>query len=217
MEPLVSFVVPCYKLAHLLAECVNSILAQTYGNFEILIMDNCSPDETSEVAASFRDPRVKHVRNDVNIGHLRNFNKGISMASGEYVWLVSADDWIRDPSALAKYVDLMERNPEVGYIFCRAVEVQGSREVGVAEWTNCGKQKRIWNGRTFLMRLIQANCIVMSSVMVRRECYSKVGLFSLDLPYATDWYLWCVLALHNRVAYLPEPMVSVRHHETSLT
>jgi len=48
MEPLVSFVVPCYKLAHLLAECVNSILAQTYGNFEILIMDNCSPDDTSD-------------------------------------------------------------------------------------------------------------------------------------------------------------------------
>jgi len=63
MNPLVSFVVPCYKFAHLLPQCVNSILEQTYQNYEILIMDNCSPDTTPEVAASFKDPRVKHIRN----------------------------------------------------------------------------------------------------------------------------------------------------------
>src|SRR6478672_7594179 len=58
----VSFVVPCYRLAHLLGECVDSILAQSYGDFEVLIMDDCSPDATPEVAASFSDPRVRHVR-----------------------------------------------------------------------------------------------------------------------------------------------------------
>ncbi|HET8925055.1 MAG TPA: glycosyltransferase [Candidatus Acidoferrum sp.] len=217
MNPLVSFVVPCYKLAHLLPQCVNSILAQTYGNFEVLIMDNCSPDNTPEVAASFDDPRVTHIRNDVNLGHVRNFNKGISMARGKYVWLVSADDWLRGTAVLGRYVELMERNPEVGYVFCRAVEVQGSQEIGAASWTNCGKKERIWNGRGFLKRLIQGNCIVMSSAMVRKKCYETVGTFSLEMPHANDWYLWCVLALHNQVAYFPEPMVFVRIHEESLT
>ena len=217
MKPLVSFVVPCYKLAHLLPQCVNSILAQTYKNFEVLIMDNCSPDSTPEVAGSFDDPRVNHIRNETNLGHVRNFNKGIEMSRGKYVWLVSADDWLRSPDVLGRYVDLMERKPEVGYVFCRAVEVRGSKEVGVAPWTNCGKEEQIWNARSFLMRLIRGNCVVMSSTLVRKKCYDEVGLFSLDMPHANDWYLWCLLALHFQVAYLPEPMVFVRIHEESLT
>jgi glycosyltransferase involved in cell wall biosynthesis len=217
MNPLVSFVVPCYKLAHLLPQCINSILQQGYENFEILIMDNCSPDSTPEVAASFNDPRVKHIRNETNIGHVRNFNKGITMARGKYVWLVCADDWLRSPNVLGLYVQLMERNTDVGFVFCRAVEVRGSREAGVAESTNCGKAVRIWNGRNFLMRLIQNNCVLLSSAMVRKECYDKLGMFSLEMPHANDWYLWCVLALHCQVAYFPEPMIFVRMHEESLT
>jgi glycosyltransferase involved in cell wall biosynthesis len=217
MEPIVSFVVPCYKLAHLLPECVNSILAQTFKEFEVLIMDNCSPDNTPEVAASFNDPRVKHIRNETNLGHVRNFNKGITMARGKYVWLISPDDWLGSPNALARYVDTMERNAGVGYIFCRCTEVQGSKEVGIAKWTDCGKEDRVWDGPSFLMRLIQGDCIVLSSAMVRKECYDKHGMFSLEMPHANDWYLWCVLALHYQVAYLSEPLLFVRIHEESLT
>lgn len=216
MDPLVTFVVPCYKLAHLLPECINSILAQTYVNFELLIMDNCSPDNTSEVAQSFHDPRVRYVHNETNIGHIRNFNKGIMMARGKYVWVVSADDSLRSPHVLGRFVDVMERNPDVGYTFCRSVEVQGEEEAGVARF-NYGNKDRIWDGSAFLPRLIQCNRIAQSSSMVRSEYYHKVGLFPLDLPYAGDWYLWCVLALNSRVAYFSEPMVRCRVHEESLT
>jgi glycosyltransferase involved in cell wall biosynthesis len=216
MDPLVSFVVPCYQLAHMLPECVNSILAQTYKNFELLIMDNCSPDNTPEVAQSFHDLRVKHIRNEVNLGHLRNFNKGITLSRGKYVWLVSADDLLRTPHVLARFVDLMERNPDVGYTFCRAVELQGGRELGVARF-DYGNEDRIWDGPTFLARLIRCNCIAQSSGMVRKECYHNVGLFPLDMPFAGDWYVWCILALHYRVAYLSEAMVCCRVHEESLT
>ena len=216
MNPLVSFVVPCYKLAHLLPECVNSILAQTYQNFELLIMDNYSPDNTPEVAQSFHDPRVKHIRNEVNLGHLRNFNKGITLSRGKYVWLVSADDLLRSPQVLGRFVELMERNPDAGYAFCRAVELQGGKEFGVARF-DYGNEDRIWDGPTFLARLIRCNCIAQSSGMVRKECYQNVGLFPLDMPYAGDWYLWCILALHYRVAYFSEAMVCCRVHEESLT
>lgn len=217
MSPLVSFVVPCYKLAHLLPGCINSILAQTYRDFEVLIMDNCSPDKTPEVAASFKEPRVKHIRNETNLGHVRNFNKGITMARGKYVWLVSPDDWLGDAEILGRYVQLMEKKPGVAYVFCRPMEVHGSGTVGVAQWPYFGKTERIWDGRDFLLQLIQANRVPLSSAMVRKECYDKVGLFSLEMPHANDWYLWCMLALHYRVAYLPQPMVFVRIHEESLT
>src|SRR5271166_3653331 len=113
MTPVVSFVVPCYKLAHLLRQCVESILSQSYADLEVLIMDDCSPDNTPEVAQSFRDPRVKYIRNDTNLGHLPNYNKGISLTRGEYVWLISADDYLRRPYILEQYVDLLDRNPQV--------------------------------------------------------------------------------------------------------
>ena len=87
-RPNVSFVIPCFKLAHLLSECISSILSQSYSDFEVLVMDDCSPDNTKEVAQSFRDQRVKYIRNECNLGPLRNYNKGINLAIGKYVWLI---------------------------------------------------------------------------------------------------------------------------------
>jgi Glycosyl transferase family 2 len=217
MNPLVTFVVPCYKLAHLLPQCVNSILEQDFTDFEVLIMDNCSPDQTPEVARGFDDPRVKHIRNESNLGHIRNFNKGISLAAGKYVWVVSADDALRSPHVLGRFVDVMERNPRVGCVFCRAMELHEAIETGIALWADCGEADRIWSDDSFLVRLIEINCIAASSVLVRKECYDKVGMFQVDLPFACDWYLWCMLAMHYDVAYLAEPMVYCRFHENSLT
>jgi glycosyltransferase involved in cell wall biosynthesis len=113
-KPTVSFVVPCYKLAHLLRECVDSILSQSHKDLEVLIMDDCSPDNTAEVAASFADSRVIYVKNESNIGHLNNYNKGINMARGQYVWLLSADDYLRRDYVVERYVRVMEEHPGVG-------------------------------------------------------------------------------------------------------
>jgi len=74
MTPRVSFVVPCYNLGHLVSECVTSILSQSYSDLEVLILDDCSPDQTLEVVRSFRDPRAQHIRNDPNRGHPHNYN-----------------------------------------------------------------------------------------------------------------------------------------------
>lgn len=216
MDPLVSFVIPCYKLAHMLPDCVNSVLGQDYENFEILIMDNCSPDNTPEIAQSFKDPRVKHIRNETNLGHIRNFNKGISLARGKYVWMLCVDDMLRSPHVLRRYVDLMERNPRVGFVFCRAVEFQGGEEKGVAQWAAHGDKDRIWKDESFFRRLIEGNCVVACAFMVRKECYPK-GPYQLEVPWASDWYVTCMLAMRFDVAYLSEPMVSVRIHEESLT
>jgi Glycosyl transferase family 2 len=216
-DPLVSFVVPCYKFAHLLAQCVDSILAQDYKNFEVLIMDNCSPDNTSEVANSFNDSRVRHIRNESNLGNVRNYNKGISLARGKYVWIVPADDTLRSDHVLARFVEVMERNPQAGFVFCRAVELRDGKETGVAQWADSGNEDRVWTSENFFTRLVDYNCIVAASVLVRKECYEKVGVFEPELPFACDWHMWCKLAMHYDVAYLAEPMVCCRFHDDSLT
>lgn len=218
MNPAVTFVVPCYKLANLLPQCIESILSQTYSNFEVLIMDDCSPDNTPEVARSFGDARVFHVRHEQNIGHLRNYNEGILRARGRYIWLISADDVLRTREVLARYVQVLERYPRVGFVFCPGVALRDGIEGEVLAWSSvCGAKDRIWKGEEFLERIVSNNCVVASSGIVRKECYDKAGLFPLDLPYAGDWYLWCAFALHFDVAYLAQPMVSYRLHEVSMT
>jgi glycosyltransferase involved in cell wall biosynthesis len=217
MNPTVSFVVPCYKLAHLLGECILSILSQTYADFEILILDDCSPDNTADVAASFQDPRVRYIRNETNLKHLRNYNKGISLARGKYIWLISADDCLRRPYVLERYVRLLDQNPNVGYVFCSAVGLFNGRETGVLDYSVHGNRDAIIPGRRFLAKLVHANTIVAASGMVRKECYDKVGLFPLDMPWGGDWYLWCAFALHFDVAYMAEPMVCYRRHDSSMT
>ncbi len=217
MNPLVSFVVPCYELGHMLRRCIDSILAQEFGDFEILIMDNCSLDDTPRVAKSYQDPRIRYIRNDTNIGHIANFNRGISLAKGRYLWLLAADDSLRATNALGRFVDILEKNAKVGLVFSRAVELRGNQESGLVHWADCGNEDRVWDGITFLHRLIISNCIVMSSVLARKECYDKITNFPQAIPHAGDWYVWCSFAFNYDVAYCAEPMISFRVHDASLT
>lgn len=216
MKPTVTFVVPCYRLAHLLPECVNSILSQTYGDFELLIMDDCSPDDTPSVAASWRDARVKHVRNETNLGHLRNYNRGIALARGEYIWLISADDWLRTPHILERYVRAMKKNPRVGYTCCPGVKLEEGKAPEIEN--QVARDDTLLAGRRFLRRLLKhGNCVTAASGMVRRDCYERLGVFPEDMPYAGDWFLWCLFALHYDVAFFAEPMVTYRRHGLSFT
>jgi len=216
-RPKVSFVVPCYLLGHLLGECVESILSQTYGNLEVLIMDDCSPDDTARVGQSFADARVRYIRNHPNLGHLRNYNHGIDLARGEYIWLISADDRLRRPYVVEKYVSVMEAHPQVGYACCPGVDIVNGKENGVGKYSVQASRDMVFRGHEFLRRLLEGNCVVAASGMVRRSVYEALGKFPLDLPYAGDWYLWSLFALHYDVAYFAEAMVNYRKHERSMT
>jgi glycosyltransferase involved in cell wall biosynthesis len=217
LNPKVSFVVPCYKLAHLLPECINSILGQTFEDFEILIMDDCSPDNTPEVANSFKDPRVRHIRNEPNLRHLRNYNKGIELSRGEYIWLISADDYLRKPYVLENYIQVLEKSPRIGYSFCAGVGVRKGLETEVLSYSIYDKHDCVVSGHRLLEKLAYSNIVLAASGLVRRECYQRHGAFPLDMPYAGDWYLWCLFALHYDVAFFAEPMVAYREHDLSMT
>jgi glycosyltransferase involved in cell wall biosynthesis len=222
--PTVSFVVPCYKLAHLLTECVDSILAQTYQDFEILILNDRSPDNTDEVARSFTDPRIVYISNPENLGNLKNYNKGINLSRGKYVWLISADDYLRKPYVLEKYVRLMDSNDNIGYTFCSGFSVMNGVE---GELLGAyGKDDRVINGHVFLRGLFHHNLVLAASALVRRECYQKISVFPLesswggipvDMGWLGDWYLWCVFALNYDVGYFAEPMVCYRQHDLSMS
>jgi glycosyltransferase involved in cell wall biosynthesis len=215
MRPRVSFVVPCYKHGHFLVECVNSILQQSFGDFEILIMDDCSPDDTPAIAASIRDPRVVHVRNERNLGHIANYNRGISLARGEFIWLINVDDYLLRPYVLQRYVEALDKTPSASYVFCPSMQVSGSRALR-PQGVN-GTTDRVFSSEEFLKRLLLENQVSTPSVMVRRSSYDAVGLYETDLPVAGDWFQWCRHAFQGDVLYFAEPMVCYRLHELNMT
>jgi glycosyltransferase involved in cell wall biosynthesis len=228
-KPLVSFVIPCYRLASFLPECVASIFSQSFQNFEILIMDDCSPDNTEEVAKAFTDSRVIYIRNEQNLGALRNYNKGIRLSRGKYVWLISADDCLRQPYVLQKYVETLENHPRVGFAFCPGISLRGGKEGGIINYSTYGDMDKIVRGEEIIkhsLEVVQGNMILAASALVRRDCYEALSLFpvdpvwagiSVDFIWGGDWYLWLLFSLNYDVAYFAEPMVCYREHELSMT
>jgi glycosyltransferase involved in cell wall biosynthesis len=118
----IDVIVPCYRYAHFLRECVGSVLSQSLMDLRVLIIDDASPDDMADVAASLaaEDCRVEVLSHRVNRGHIATYNAGIDWATADYLLLLSADDVLL-PGALARAVRLMDDNPEVGFTYGRVI------------------------------------------------------------------------------------------------
>jgi glycosyltransferase involved in cell wall biosynthesis len=221
-DPTVSFVVPCYKLAHFLVDCVESILSQSYKNIEVIIMDDESPDNTEEVAHSIIDSHpkraVSYIRNTQNLGNINNYNKGIGLASGTYVWIISPDDRLRSRHIVDRYVRLMEADPNVGYTFCAGHLIENDHDLGVHEPSQYRKESQILDGPKFVKDIVAHNFDLLApSVMIRKECYERITLFPVELPHRGDTYVWAMIAMKYKVGYFSEAMVDYRVHSDSMT
>ena len=119
--------VPCYNYGRFLSQCVNSVLRQTGVDVRVLVIDDASSDNTSEVAAALarEDVRVTVIRHSTNKGHINTYNEGIEWASADYMLLLSADDYLL-PGALSRAADLMDANPELGFVFGNVIELSDS-------------------------------------------------------------------------------------------
>jgi glycosyltransferase involved in cell wall biosynthesis len=220
-NPTVSFVIPCYRLAHFLAECLDSILSQSYRNIEMIILDDHSPDNTADVGraivASHPDRRIVYIRNRENLGNICNYNKGIRIVQGKYVWILSPDDRLRSQNIVEKYVRLMESDFDVGFIFCPGHRIEDDHDVGLERQSLYRKDDQILNGQQLVKDIVDNNFALLApSVMIRRKCYEEITLFPKDMPHRGDSYVWSLIAMEYKVGYFAEAMVDYRVHDNSL-
>ncbi len=115
-SPLVSVIIPAYNQADFLAEAIQSVLDQTYPNFEVIVVNDASPDHTEEVVAQFRDPRVKYIRHEENKGLPATRNTGMRAASGEIIALLDSDDLFH-PDKLKVHTRFLAKQPEIGVTY----------------------------------------------------------------------------------------------------
>jgi glycosyltransferase involved in cell wall biosynthesis len=211
--PKVTVGVPTYKRAKYLRESIPQILGQTFKDFELVVCDDASPDNTGEVVSGFKDPRIRYYRNPENYNMPGNLNRILELATGEFI-VVLHDHDIFHPELLGKMVRLLEENPSVGFV-----------HPGVA-WVNPDGS----NYQEFLLdfeevieghRLVEAvllsddfSCPVCACAMVTRKAYEKVGFFyDRQYGFISDIDLWLRLSMEFEVGYLREPLITCRRRE----
>jgi len=201
--PPVSVVMPVYNSAHVVADAVESILHQTFGDFEFIIVDDGSTDATEEILREYSalDGRIK-LYNQENCGLIASLNRYCRVANGKYIARMDADD-ISLPARLEKQFRYLEAHSEVGVLGTRIQDVDSNR-TPIIEWPVPADPVVV---RWFLFF---GNCIAHPSVMMRRELLDRLGYYRPSAIHVEDYDLWIRAAEVTGLANLPEVLVQYR-------
>lgn len=208
--PRVSVVIPAFNRGDLLIEALESVLAQSYRDYEIIVVDDGSTDQTARLIEPYLDRLTYLWQPNQGVAHARN--TGILKARGELICFLDSDD-LWTPGKISSQVRFADEHPNYGLV---AAEIAAFDAQGDYAHRAKASLYRIRNGFV-LEHLLFSNWIQTSTVMVRRECLEKVGLFDEDVgQFGEDWLLWMRVAAEFPVYFLPEPLVRYRIHPQSL-
>ncbi len=206
--PTVSVVIPTYNRAHLLGRAIQSVLDQTYRDFELIVVDDGSTDNTEEVVEGLSDERVKYIRHEKNKGGAAARNTGIKAAKGQYIAFQDSDDeWL--PEKLEKQMKVFETAPtEVGVVY---TDMQRINKNGKPEYWH---SPRVTNGSLINPKTsdYQVMGLGIQSTLIRKDCFDKVGLFDEKFPRFIDLELFIRLSKHCHFHHIEESLV--KYHAT---
>jgi hypothetical protein len=193
-----------------LREAVESILGQTFEDFELLVVNDGSTDASRAILDSYRDPRLRIVEHATNLGLSRSLNRGIAQARGRYVARLDADD-VAEPDRLQRQVDFLDRHPDVVLLgSCYTVIDEDGHRIG-QRWVPVDDLEIRW-------MLEFCNAFAHSAVMLRRDALAgEAVVYDESLVYAMDYDLWTRLAGRGRLANLDACLVRWRAAPGSLT
>lgn len=212
--PPVSVCIPTYNYARFLGQAIESVLSQTWGDFELIVSDNASTDETQEVVASFGDDRIRSYRNDRNLGLFGNFTRCLELAQGELVKFVCSDDWL-DPRYLERTVPVMRAHPGVALLTTAGFVVdEDGRPFGVAS-AELGPGPVVPAADAIRAQARWLNLIGMpTNTLIRRDAVRAAGGFDSRFAPASDVHLWLKLLARGDLGWVPDPLCHLRVHAT---
>lgn len=205
-KPLISVILPVYNGEKFLRKAIDSILKQTYKNFELIIINDGSTDKSAAIIESISDSRIKVINNRNNLRLPRSLNIGISLAKGEYIARMDADD-ICLPERLEKQFNFLETNKDVG--------VCGTN-ISIIDENETILTDRVWgdNNPPIEWSLLWENPIAHSTVMIRTNIIKRDELFYREI-YSEDSDLWCRLALKTRIKRINDVLLLYRYRADS--
>ncbi|MCD6154734.1 MAG: glycosyltransferase [Candidatus Verstraetearchaeota archaeon] len=210
-NPKVSVIIPCYNGEKFIGEAIESVLNQTYQNFEIIIVDDGSTDGSKSVIKTFlKDPRIKLIEHERNKGIPAARNTAIKASKGEFIAFLDQDDlWY--PEKLEKSLDAFERGGEnLGVVFS---DVDIEEKDGSVTRRTCRKYDPAKLGREgFIRALFWGNFIPTSSAIVRKTCFAQMGLLDEQLYGSDDRDFWLRIAGTFEFHHIPEALAKLRRH-----
>jgi glycosyltransferase involved in cell wall biosynthesis len=210
---IVSIIITSYNHEEFIASAINSFLSQSFKDFELIIIDDASNDNSVSVIKSFTDKRIKTVFLDKNVGFCRAANIGIEKALGKYVKIFASDDIIEE-GALIKQVEFLDKNPQYGAVFSRMTVIDESGQVIERKTKRFDKYFlcQEFSGATMLNHFFfKGNFLAAPSAIIRRDELVKTGGFDERIIQAHDFDLWVRLCLNGCQIYImPERLVKYR-------
>lgn len=209
MYPEITVLMSVYNGERFLREAIESILNQSYSNFEFLIINDASTDSSRDIILSYKDKRIRLMDNEQNIGLTRSLNSGLTLARGKYIARMDADD-ISMPERFEKQIRLLNNNHDIGLTGTYYQVITDNKrviEIIMPPTDNYEIKTKLSDGSQFCH----------GSVMFLKECIEKVGPYKEIFKSAQDYDLWLRISQKYNVANIPEPLYQWRFHLNSVS
>lgn len=210
MKPLVSVVIPAYNKGDIIKETIDSALAQTYPNIEIIVINDGSTDNTAEIVKSIKDDRIKYYYQPNSGLPAKPRNKGVELAKGEYVAFLDHDDlWMENK--LEKQISIIEKDPQIALVTSNALFILTDKKTNIPIIK--GVKSGYFNDRDFLpeMNVIQSTALIKKSVFIEMKGFDE----SPDLRAAEDYDLWLRMYPKYLCYYLNDCLAYYRKYDSS--
>ena len=215
---MLSVIIPNYNHAPYLKKRIDSVLNQTYQNIEVIILDDCSTDNSREIIEQYRNnAKVSHIiYNETNSGStFKQWEKGISLSKGEFIWIAESDDWAED-FMLEKLISAFDNQTAISY--CKSYRVWSEDNLPAKKDYTFSFDK--YDGNTFVKQnMLVYNSIENASMSIFRKKFVDLFWFNKisDMKYCGDWMFWVKLAEKGNVAVFPEAYNYFRQHPVKVT
>lgn len=202
-NPAVSVIIPVYNRSHVIERAVQSVLNQTCQDFEVIIIDDASSDNTWKKLDKLNDKRIRKIRNRKNRGPAGSRNIGIREARGKYIaFLDSDDEWL--PQKIEKQVQVLEAtSSEVGVVYSGTWRIMGDEKYYIPSSKIAQKE-----GNVYSSYLSGKYLVYTSAAVIKKACFKKVGFLDESFPAVAEWDLWIRISKHYNFKYIPEPLVT---------
>lgn len=211
--PVVSVVIPTYQGASTLGAAIDSVLGQSFADFELIVVDDASPDDPHAiVAARGGDVRLRYERNPTNLGPQGNWNRALALACGRYVKLLPHDDGLRE-DCLLRQVEVLERDPALALTFCARDVIGPSGRVLLRARGWPGRAAGVADRRALVRACLRHGTNVVGepgAVLFRRDLADRIGGFDGRHPYVIDLEYWLRLLQHGGGWWEPAALARFR-------
>lgn len=222
---LVSVIIPNYNHDRFLFERIDSVLSQTYNDFEVIILDDSSTDTSKSLINNFVDhPRISHIIfNESNSGSLfKQWEKGIKLSKGEVIWIAESDDYAH-PDFLTILVPILSKNNDLGLVYCNSKIIDEKNICSsetYADIRNSILNTDKWNSSYYSEGLVEisnnllAMCTInnASAVVFKKQVLEEVNPFDKEFKYVGDWYCYLKICSRYSIYYVNEPLNYYRRH-----